>query len=105
MIQYDDGPVAVLQEIPDFELYISQNSSQAIWRRRQIRMSLRALDGQTVRWPYQHVQVNEDLRLSLASMAETLTHSADRFLLPMVFRKPTVQRGYIGFLRVLCVTH
>ncbi|RDB29648.1 hypothetical protein Hypma_015565 [Hypsizygus marmoreus] len=54
VIRYDDGPIAVLKEPPDLEAYISQNSSSDILQRRQVRLSLRALDGQVVTWPYEH---------------------------------------------------
>lgn len=55
VIQYDDGPCAVLREASDLEAYIAQNSSPDIQRRRQVRMSLRALEGQTVHWPYERI--------------------------------------------------
>ncbi|RPD55808.1 hypothetical protein L227DRAFT_614942 [Lentinus tigrinus ALCF2SS1-6] len=56
VIQYDDGPELVLSEVKDFEQYLEQNSSEDIVRKRQVRMALRALDGQYVRWPYDHVE-------------------------------------------------
>ncbi|KAF9568432.1 hypothetical protein CPC08DRAFT_702456 [Agrocybe pediades] len=56
VIRYDDGPYAVLTDAHDLEAYISQNSSHDIQRRRFVRMSLRALEGRMVRWPYEHVQ-------------------------------------------------
>ncbi|KAJ6621702.1 hypothetical protein B0H10DRAFT_1789676 [Mycena sp. CBHHK59/15] len=55
VIRYDDGPLAVLQDVAEMEAYIGQNSSQEIQRKREIRMSLRALEGQIVVWPYQHI--------------------------------------------------
>lgn len=57
VIRYDDGPYAIIQEVVDLEAYISQNRSDNIWRRREIRMALRALDGQVVFWPYEHITV------------------------------------------------
>lgn len=57
VIQYDDGPELVLSEVRELERYLQQNSSEDIMRKRQIRMALRALDGEYVRWPYDHVQV------------------------------------------------
>ena len=39
------------------ELYLAQNSSDHIRRRREIRMCLRALDGREVIWPYEHEEV------------------------------------------------
>ncbi|KAI0335198.1 hypothetical protein GY45DRAFT_1416939 [Cubamyces sp. BRFM 1775] len=56
VIRYDDGPELVLSEVRDLEHYLHQNSSEEITRKRQVRMALRALDGQIVRWPYDHVQ-------------------------------------------------
>ncbi|KAH9898326.1 hypothetical protein C8Q73DRAFT_395301 [Cubamyces lactineus] len=56
VIRYDDGPELVLNEVRDLEHYLHQNSSEDIMRKRQVRMALRALDGQIVRWPYDHVQ-------------------------------------------------
>ncbi|KAJ2920362.1 hypothetical protein MD484_g194, partial [Candolleomyces efflorescens] len=56
VIRYDEGPLAVLRDISDLETYIAQNSDPDIQRRRQVRMSLRALDGQRVVWPYEHKQ-------------------------------------------------
>ncbi|KAI0094840.1 hypothetical protein BDY19DRAFT_879427 [Irpex rosettiformis] len=55
-IRYDDGPLAVISEIADLELYVRQNSSHDIRRRREVRLALRALDGQVVHWPYEHVE-------------------------------------------------
>ncbi|KAK0506489.1 hypothetical protein EDD18DRAFT_1455799 [Armillaria luteobubalina] len=55
VLRYDSGTYAVLQEVADLEAYISQNSSHSIRRRRHIRLSLRALDGQVVKWPYEHI--------------------------------------------------
>jgi hypothetical protein len=57
-MKYDDGTMAVLSDILEFEEYISQNSSQDIRRRREIRLAIRALDGQTVIWPYEHIRVS-----------------------------------------------
>ncbi|KAI0052847.1 hypothetical protein FA95DRAFT_1579834 [Auriscalpium vulgare] len=55
VIRYDDGPLAVLQEVTDLQQYVAQNSSDNIGRRREIRMALRALDGKKVFWPHKHV--------------------------------------------------
>ena len=57
VIRYDDGPLVALGELAELELYVKQNSSHDIQRRREIRMALRALDGLVVNWPYEHVQV------------------------------------------------
>ncbi|EIW64596.1 uncharacterized protein TRAVEDRAFT_55490 [Trametes versicolor FP-101664 SS1] len=56
VMRYDDGPEVVLSEVRDLEHYVHQNSSEDIARKRQLRMALRALDGQIVRWPYDHIQ-------------------------------------------------
>ncbi|PIL31892.1 hypothetical protein GSI_06596 [Ganoderma sinense ZZ0214-1] len=56
VLEYDDGPEVVLSEVKDLEAYVHQNSSEDIMRKRQLRMALRALEGQFVRWPYDHVQ-------------------------------------------------
>lgn len=61
VIRYDDGPLAVLQRVSDLETYIKQNSSRRIQRKREIRMALRALDGQIVVWPYVHITVSRSL--------------------------------------------
>jgi hypothetical protein len=58
VIRYDDGPHAVLSSLSDLETYITQNSSPDIERRRYVRMSLRALEGRVVQWPYNHTQVS-----------------------------------------------
>ncbi|KAG9222767.1 hypothetical protein CCMSSC00406_0004681 [Pleurotus cornucopiae] len=55
VIQYDDGPFAIIQGAKDLEEYITQNSDPDIRRRRDIRLALRALDGQVVNWPHRHV--------------------------------------------------
>ncbi|KAJ7071068.1 hypothetical protein C8F01DRAFT_1108962 [Mycena amicta] len=55
VVRYDDGPLAVLQDISDLEAYIKQNSSRAVGRKREVRMALRALHGQIVVWPYLHM--------------------------------------------------
>jgi hypothetical protein len=58
VIRYDDGPLVTLKDLPDFELYVKQNSDTEVQRRREIRVALRALDGQKVYWPYRHVDVS-----------------------------------------------
>ncbi|KAJ7783745.1 hypothetical protein DFH07DRAFT_788969 [Mycena maculata] len=55
VIRYDDGPMTVLQDVADLEAYIDQNSSRHVQRKREIRMALRALEGQIVVWPYVHI--------------------------------------------------
>ncbi|KAG7099182.1 hypothetical protein E1B28_001051 [Marasmius oreades] len=56
VFRYDIGPYTVLRDVSDLELYVRQNSSREIQQRREIRMSLRSLDGQMVSWRYNHVQ-------------------------------------------------
>ncbi|KAH9486975.1 hypothetical protein JR316_0001041 [Psilocybe cubensis] len=56
VIRYDDGPYTVLNDACDLEAYITQNSSRDIQRRRFVRMSLRALEGRVIQWPYEDVQ-------------------------------------------------
>ncbi|CDO71626.1 hypothetical protein BN946_scf184911.g96 [Trametes cinnabarina] len=56
VIRYDDGPEVVLNEVRDLKFYLHQNSSEDILRKRQVRMALRAMDGQIVRWPYDHIE-------------------------------------------------
>ena len=57
-MKYDNGKLAVLKDVLEFEEYIAQNSSSDIRRRREIRTAIRALDGQTVLWPYEHIRVS-----------------------------------------------
>ncbi|KZT30532.1 hypothetical protein NEOLEDRAFT_1053472 [Neolentinus lepideus HHB14362 ss-1] len=57
VLRYDDGPVAVLRTVAELEEYVRQNSGTYVHRKREIRMALRALDGQRVIWPYNHVQL------------------------------------------------
>ena len=40
-----------------------QNTSPDVSRRREIRLTLRALDGKIVTWPYDHIIVGNQLRL------------------------------------------
>lgn len=61
VMRYDDGALEVLQDIHDMELYIAQNRSPHIQRRRGVRRVLRALEGQVVAWPYDHQQVCHQL--------------------------------------------
>ncbi|KAI0963649.1 hypothetical protein AcW1_000667 [Taiwanofungus camphoratus] len=56
VIHYDSGSLRVLQEASQFELYVAQNSSHHIQRKREIRIALRALDGQLVTWPYDYTR-------------------------------------------------
>ncbi|KAH9950392.1 hypothetical protein B0H21DRAFT_723250 [Amylocystis lapponica] len=56
VIRFDDGPLAVLTSVHDLETYVHQNSSHYIQRKRQVRRTLRALDGVPVTWPYDCMQ-------------------------------------------------
>lgn len=55
--------MAVLNGLSDFEQYVALNSKTEIQRRREIRIALRALDGQKVHCPYLHVNVSTSLKL------------------------------------------
>ncbi|KAJ3883366.1 hypothetical protein F5051DRAFT_391948 [Lentinula edodes] len=55
VMRYDNGKLAVLRNLRKLEEYVAQNSSRQIQRKREVRMALRALEGQTVRWPYNHI--------------------------------------------------
>ena len=43
------------------EEYVKQNTSPDVSRRREIRLTLRALDGKIVTWPYDHIVVSDHL--------------------------------------------
>ncbi|KAJ3871562.1 hypothetical protein F5051DRAFT_433758 [Lentinula edodes] len=47
--------LSILRNLRKLEEYVAQNSSGQIQRKREVRMALRALEGQTVRWPYNHI--------------------------------------------------
>jgi hypothetical protein len=102
-LQYDDGPLAVLKEVSEFEAYIVQNSSHSIQGRRLVRMSLRALEGQVVTWPYDHISVN--LPVLPVALAYTLSLTANRFPLKLVLWGKTLQGNIINPLPNLCFTH
>ncbi|KIK70943.1 hypothetical protein GYMLUDRAFT_66152 [Collybiopsis luxurians FD-317 M1] len=55
VMRYDNGRLAVLRSLNDLEEYVVQNTSRVVQRKREIRLALRALEGQTVRWPYKHI--------------------------------------------------
>jgi hypothetical protein len=59
VLRYDAGSLAVLRDVSDFRSYITQNSTHEVQKRRRVRISLRALEGQLVLWPYEHIQVGE----------------------------------------------
>lgn len=48
----------MISEIADLELYVKQNSSHDVQRRREVRLALRALDGLVVHWPYEYTQAS-----------------------------------------------
>ncbi|KAJ4486079.1 hypothetical protein J3R30DRAFT_3443672 [Lentinula aciculospora] len=55
VMRYDNGKLVVLRTLGQLEDYVAQNSSRKIQRKREVRMALRTLEGQTVRWPYRHI--------------------------------------------------
>jgi len=63
VIRFDDGGVATLRDIVQMEEYVRQNTSPDVSRRREIRLTLRALDGKIVAWPYDHIIVSNHLRV------------------------------------------
>lgn len=67
VVRYDEGPITVISELGDLQLYVKQNSSHDIRRRREVRMALRALDGKVVTWPYEFTRVSQ---LCLVSMVK-----------------------------------
>jgi hypothetical protein len=58
VMRFDDGSSATLKEVAEWEEYVNQNANEAIRRRREIRMTLRALNKQIVFWPYEHIVVS-----------------------------------------------
>lgn len=42
---------------------MKQNTSPDVSRRREIRLTLRALDGKIVTWPYDHIIVSDHLSM------------------------------------------
>lgn len=47
----------MLRTVTELDSYIKLNDDPAVQKKRQIRMALRALDGQTVYWPYNYTKV------------------------------------------------
>ncbi|KZT02648.1 uncharacterized protein LAESUDRAFT_729889 [Laetiporus sulphureus 93-53] len=60
VIHYDDGALKTIRDVSQFELYVMQNSSHHVQRRREVRLALRALDGQVVRWPHDYTKSSCD---------------------------------------------
>jgi len=58
VIRYDDGKYAALNDAQDLQSYIDQNSSAKIQRRRELRIALRSLENEMVKWPYEHITVS-----------------------------------------------
>ncbi|KAF9510693.1 hypothetical protein BS47DRAFT_1395777 [Hydnum rufescens UP504] len=54
VIRFDDGSLAVLSNLPQFEDFIHQNLEQQVVSSRKIRYALRCLESQVVFWPYSH---------------------------------------------------
>ena len=61
VIKFDDGSFATLKDITQMEEYVRQNTSPDVSRKREIRLTLRALDGKIVTWPYNHIVVSNHL--------------------------------------------
>ena len=57
VFRYDSGSAVVLQREDEFREYASLNTSKLVKRKRNIRLALRALDKQIVKWPYKHRKV------------------------------------------------
>ena len=58
-MKYDNGSLAVLRDVSDIHQYALQNARGDVCRKREIRMALRALDGQAVFWPYRYIKVSQ----------------------------------------------
>lgn len=63
VLKYDSGKTIALRTLSEFEDYVCQNEDKEIFSRRRIRVALRSLDGQVVRWPYTYIQVDRYLHL------------------------------------------
>ena len=61
VIRFDDGNIATLKEIVQMEEYVRQNTRPDVSRKREIRLTLRALDKKIVNWPYDHIIVSNHL--------------------------------------------
>jgi hypothetical protein len=87
----------------DLELYISQNSNPDVQRSRQIRMALRALDGQRVTWPYVHTYVSSDVGLPYKALPFfCIAHWST---LSLVLRRQTIQSTDISAIQASCLAH
>ncbi len=102
MLRYDDGPYVVLQDLIDLQKYIAQNESPDVCRRRQVRMSLRALEGQTVHWPYDHISVSAP---SCHTAAGLISYTAYRRALPFIMGQREVYNSFICALRDVQAEH
>ncbi|KAL5495406.1 hypothetical protein ACEPAI_869 [Sanghuangporus weigelae] len=54
IFRYDDGGGAVLNRAEQLDAYFQLNRSREAQKKRQLRLALRALDGQTCSWPYEY---------------------------------------------------
>jgi len=52
---FDNGKLSVLRDLCALEEYVVQNSSRRVQRKREIRLALRAMEGQRVRWPHNQI--------------------------------------------------
>ncbi|GJJ08808.1 hypothetical protein Clacol_003027 [Clathrus columnatus] len=56
VMKYDSGQTIALRTFDEFQDYVRQNEDKEVCQRRNIRLALRSLDGQVVRWPYTYIQ-------------------------------------------------
>ncbi|KAG8929858.1 hypothetical protein FRC02_004984 [Tulasnella sp. 418] len=57
VVRYDRGGFAILKTLEHFETFIEQNTDPDVVKRRELRLALRALDGQVAFWPYTHTEL------------------------------------------------
>ncbi|KAH7104776.1 hypothetical protein BKA62DRAFT_693377 [Auriculariales sp. MPI-PUGE-AT-0066] len=56
VMHYDSGSFTTLTTLQELEDFVFQNGTRRMERKRNVRRSLRALDGKVVHWPYTHVE-------------------------------------------------
>lgn len=59
MFRFDDGGGSILNRIEQFDAYVHLNKSKEVQKKRQLRLAIRALDGQICSWPYEYREVCE----------------------------------------------
>ncbi|KAG8849341.1 hypothetical protein FRB96_000877 [Tulasnella sp. 330] len=57
VMRYDHGTIVTLSSLDQLETFVMQNLDPWILEKRRLRLALRALDGQRVRWPYTHSEL------------------------------------------------